>query len=145
MSEKYNVYETIIIFKPETFKHHHDALCPYDKMIREFSKSKEYPKGHACKYEDMGERALAYPMTKYEKGHYIMFRYYAEHKSIHDLECKLKTDDNVLKYITVENNDARSELEELDLISGTQTKEPKNPQAFYKKPVDVFDLIYNIK
>ena len=51
--------------------------------------------------EDMGDRLLAYPVTKEERGHYHLFNIDADPAGILKIEDALKLETSLLKYIIV--------------------------------------------
>lgn len=53
------------------------------------------------KDEDMGDRPLAYPILKKERGHYVLYRLGLEPKNVAPLERVFKLDTNILKYLLV--------------------------------------------
>jgi small subunit ribosomal protein S6 len=53
------------------------------------------------KEEDMGDRPLAYPILKKDRGHYILYRMNLEPQSVSPLERAFKLNTSVLKYLLV--------------------------------------------
>ncbi len=53
------------------------------------------------KEEDMGDRVLAYPVLKKERGHYLLYRISLDPQSVVPLERAFKLNTSVLKYLLV--------------------------------------------
>jgi small subunit ribosomal protein S6 len=53
------------------------------------------------KEEDMGDRVLAYPVLKKERGHYVLYRISLDPQSVVPLERAFKLNTSVLKYLLV--------------------------------------------
>lgn len=53
------------------------------------------------KEEDMGDRPLAYPIRKKERGHYILYKISLDPQSVIPLERAFKLNTSVLKYLLV--------------------------------------------
>ncbi len=51
--------------------------------------------------EDMGDRLLAYPVKKEERGHYHLFNIEADPASLFNIEKSLKLQPELLKYLFV--------------------------------------------
>ena len=56
---------------------------------------------HDVKEEDMGDRILAYPIKKRDRGHYILFRMDYDPQKIIPAERAFKLNPNLLKYLFV--------------------------------------------
>ena len=55
--------------------------------------------------EDMGDRMLAYPVKKEDRGHYHLFVMKSAPEKILQLDEQLKLTDGVLKYLFVKKED----------------------------------------
>ncbi len=53
------------------------------------------------KEEDMGDRVLAYPVLKRERGHFVLYRLSLEPQSVTPLERAFKLNTSILKYLVV--------------------------------------------
>jgi small subunit ribosomal protein S6 len=69
---------------------------------REFIKS-EFQKNNSTlvKEEDMGDRALNYPIKKQDRGHYYFFEVETAPEIINSLDRTFKLNNDVLKYLFV--------------------------------------------
>lgn len=131
MSMKIQIFETILIFS--------------EKLTEEeyINKSKEYKKwieglpSAKIKSDRLGKKKLAYKVRGCNYGWYTLFTYESTEDLINNkLDLILRRDDNVIKFIT-------TNLKE-DYIPGDYINGEPEDQVNRKKPVDVFDLIFNI-
>jgi small subunit ribosomal protein S6 len=53
------------------------------------------------KEEDMGDRPLAYPILKKERGHYLLYKMNLDPQSVAPLERAFKLNTSILKYLLV--------------------------------------------
>lgn len=71
-------------------------------MMKEFAKKDVI-------VNEIGEKKLAYEIQKNKTGYYVIFNFYSEYENIAELERNFRIDDNVMKFITV-----RQEEQEYD-------------------------------
>lgn len=109
-----NIYESIIIFKPNE-KIAKEEIKKYTDLIQTYSSKKK------VKVKDMGEKKLAYEIKDNRAGWYGVFTFQAEPEDIVDLERHFRIDDNVLKFITVKHNDDDYEYQE-DRLEDLETE-----------------------
>ena len=57
--------------------------------------------GEIIKEEMMGRRKLAYPINRYEEGHYILLHANLERPTLNELERRLKLSEDILRHIIV--------------------------------------------
>jgi ribosomal protein S6 len=57
-------------------------------------------------YDDLGKRRLAYEIQNFQKGRYVMLRFLDEGSSIKPLERALGLEDSIIRFLTVQVNDA---------------------------------------
>jgi len=83
-------YELIIIFptEEELFRQGKDAVTAEIVKIG----------GSVTKEDDMGERALAYPVKSRPRGHYVLFNIELSPEKVIAAEKVFKLDTNILKY-----------------------------------------------
>ena len=55
------------------------------------------------KDEDMGDRPLAYPVKKRERGHYILYKFSLDAQNVTPLERAFKLNTSILKYLVVKS------------------------------------------
>lgn len=130
MSMKIQTFETILIFT--------DKLTE-EEYINQTNKYKDILAGLPAakiKTDRLGKKKLAYKARGCDYGWYTLFTYESTEDLInHKLDLILRRDDNVIKFITT---NLKEDYTPGDYINGEPISEQK------KKPVDVFDLIFNI-
>lgn len=124
--ERQREYETIYIVRP-------DAAEEDIATIRERIESVlEEEGGHLLRFDDWGERRLAYEIRdktegrQFERGLYHYYRYLVPPGTVGELERHLRLLDPVLKFLSVKIDDdlipderlARSEEEEEVVVPG---------------------------
>lgn len=142
MAEYYNQYETVVILRPykrrsddETTKETIDKIEQYFKCVTECKIGKD----------ELGEKQLAYEIRRHKTGYYIIFRYYTIAETIPMLERYLRTQDRVLKFVTVKTDEMiDSEEFTTKWMVAPAELEDKTEQETAKKPVDVLDIIYGL-
>lgn len=98
-----NKYESVIIINPKLEeKDIKETIDKYQKMMKEFAKKDVI-------VNEIGEKKLAYEIQKNKTGYYVIFNFYSEYENIAELERNFRIDDNVMKFITV-----RQEEQEYD-------------------------------
>ena len=89
-----NKYESIIIVNPNVDEEGIKALEEkFTGLINE--------NGKVESVERMGKRTLAYEISKYKEGTYVLFNFEAKPDFISELERIYRITDNILKFITV--------------------------------------------
>lgn len=117
------VYETIVIFKPNINKIRLNGIKNlYQEYLRHSGK-KVYA-------EILGKKKLAYKIKDYTEGNYIIFTYESgvSDNAVFHLEKRLRTDDNVLKYISIR-------LSEEEAINKLYSKLEQNK-------IDAWDVLF---
>ena len=61
--------------------------------------------GEVTKVEKMGIKKLAYEIKKNKEGYYIIFYFEAKADVIFELERNYRINENIIKFITVRNDD----------------------------------------
>jgi small subunit ribosomal protein S6 len=135
-------YETVIIFDPTKS----ETKDYFKEMIEEISR-KHHKK---IRMDDVGTRKLAYPLKdgKFLEGYYVVFTWMGTHDEVVDLERCMRVNDNVLKFITIRQEEDDKDLEELEDIEPEEVASPqpasgKSEQS--SREQDVFDLIFPVK
>ena len=86
-------YEAVVIFTSDEFQH---------QAGREFLRKEFESAGIAIKKEeDMGDRLLAYPVRKNDRGHYILYVIESPPEPLKTLTKTLKLRPEILKYLFV--------------------------------------------
>lgn len=98
-----NKYESVIIMKPSMNEEQIKiVLNDYKKYFEKLS-------NRPVKIEELGKKKLAYPIKKYTEGIYTIFNFWGKAEDISELERKYRTDDDVIKFITIRQEVENSE------------------------------------
>lgn len=90
-----NKYESVIIMKPTlTEDEKNEELKHYKELFEGFSNK-------PVKVEDLGTKRLAYEIQGNKEGSYAIFYFNAKTEDISEIERQYRIDDNVMKFITV--------------------------------------------
>ena len=92
MKSKEKSYELTVIF-PLTLKEKEKAREELKKEIEKVAKIE--------KETDWGEKKLAYPIKKNERGHFYFYELKTSPEKIKALEGWLKLNENILRYLIV--------------------------------------------
>jgi small subunit ribosomal protein S6 len=95
------LYEHVLIARQDISPQQVDAI------VEEVTKTVAELGGRTGKTEYWGLRNLAYRVRKNRKGHYTMINIEAPAAAIHEVERRLRINEDVLRYITIK-------VEELD-------------------------------
>jgi small subunit ribosomal protein S6 len=74
--------------------------------------------------EKMGKRRLAYDVSKFREGQYVLFTLQAEGKGIHELERRMRVTEQVIKFITVRTDEEQQRLEKVRKLRAARAKRP---------------------
>ncbi|MCA9381246.1 30S ribosomal protein S6 [Candidatus Dojkabacteria bacterium] len=88
-------YEVMILYKPLLLE---DIKKNTTSEIEKFVSSKG---GSIKEVDNLGKRLLAYPIKKFEEGHYIEYTMEIEPSHIKELERELSLLDNVLRFLVI--------------------------------------------
>jgi small subunit ribosomal protein S6 len=92
-------YETLYIVNPDL------STEVYQQVLGKFNGLVETNRGVIIKVDEWGNRPMAYPVKKFEKGAYVLFQYCGEAGISNALERDFRLDDRVLKFQTVKISD----------------------------------------
>lgn len=67
--------------------------------------------GTIAKTENMGRRALAYPINRKHEGIYVLYEVEGSGREIAELERRMRVNDQVIRYITVRVDEDRQRAE----------------------------------
>lgn len=86
----------------------YEAVFIFPSREEEYTSGREavrnlFKKSNASitKEEDMGERDLAYPIKKEDRGHYYLFEADIEPEVVNELDKSLRLRDEILKFLFV--------------------------------------------
>ncbi|MEM6626244.1 MAG: 30S ribosomal protein S6 [Pseudomonadota bacterium] len=88
-------YEHVIVSRPDISPQQVDAL------VEEITTIITENEGAVGKTEYWGLRNLSYPIKKSRKGHYSLLNIDAPAGAIHELERRLRINEDVLRYLTI--------------------------------------------
>ncbi|MFW9603890.1 MAG: 30S ribosomal protein S6 [Trichlorobacter sp.] len=92
-------YETIFILQPDLTE---EVVQTISSKVEETIAAGN---GHYVRLEDWGTRKLAYPINKSPRGRYFYLRFDAAASLVAELERRLRLDEKVLRYLTVNITD----------------------------------------
>jgi small subunit ribosomal protein S6 len=95
-------YEIVLIIHPDQSEQVPAMVERYKTMI-------EQSGGKVHRYEDWGRRALAYPINKLPKAHYVCFNIEVSQAALGELEHAFRFNDAVLRHMNVAMKKAHTE------------------------------------
>jgi ribosomal protein S6 len=140
--KKIQAFETIIIFHEKlTAKEYNSKIIEYqDHILKGDISWYETIPSNIYKINKMGKKSLAYKVKGCKTGWYVVFTYKTTAERVSQLEKFLRTDDTVIKYLSMKLSEDEAELlNDEDIIS--EQHEDYNPDP-PKKEIDAFDLIF---
>ncbi len=103
-----NKYESIIIMKPSIDgKKKEEKLEEYKNFIKELTNTK-------VKIQDLGKKSLAYEVQGNKEGVFAVFNFGCNPEKISELERKYRTDEDVIKFMTVRQEENFEEYEDYE-------------------------------
>lgn len=141
MSMRIQTFETILIFHEKlTDIEYEEAVNKYIRLLKGLPAAK-------IKTDKLSKKNLSYKIRGCTQGWYVVFTYESTEDLVnHKLDLILRKDDKVIKFLTIKS----SEDEVEDYISDefedvvVKSEQPDEPIEKSKKPIDAFDLIFNI-
>jgi len=109
-------YEHVLIARPDVSPQQIDAL------IEDMTRLVETGGGKVGKNEYWGLRNLAYPIRKSRKGHYSLLTIEAPAPAIHELERKLRINEDVLRFMTIRLDEEEATPEEQPVKAARRPK-----------------------
>jgi small subunit ribosomal protein S6 len=113
-------YELIFILKPDAG----EDICK--GIVQKITGVVEGFKGQITSVDDWGKRKLAYPIQKFNEGHYILIKLSSPNDTIKEIERLLRVNEYVIRHMTVKVDTGKvSQLqkEEQEDTSGISTDE----------------------
>lgn len=86
-------YEAVCVFRPDG-----DAFSRGQEQVRDELKQLG---ATLVKEEDMGERALAYPIKKQNRAHYYIYVVEMDPEKAHSTEHQLRHNEDILRFLMV--------------------------------------------
>lgn len=103
-----NKYESVIIMRPTINE---------EERKKELDNYREFLEGLSnspVTIEDLGNKKLAYEIQNNKEGIYAIFNFYGKTEDISELERKYRTDENVMKFITIRHEQEFEESQNID-------------------------------
>lgn len=88
-------YETMVIVHPD------NAGDKLDAVVNKFTGILSDQGARLLKLDPWGERRLAYPIRKVERGIYLLFFFDATPAALAEFERRMRLDENILRFQTV--------------------------------------------
>ena len=116
-------YETLFVLKPTLTDEEKKAKFEFIKDVITNNG------GEIVATEDVGVRKLAYPIQKFERGHYYIIYFKAPSQTVRELERIYRITEDVIRCLTIKyetNKDIRAwekMVERAKKLSGQATKE----------------------
>jgi small subunit ribosomal protein S6 len=99
------VYEELFIVKPDAPEEEVNAFIDQLKALITTAK------GTVDKVDNWGTRKLAYRVSKYAEGHYILIQFSAAPDAVKEIERRLRVTDMVIKFITVRIDEKQKKID----------------------------------
>jgi small subunit ribosomal protein S6 len=99
------VYEELFIIKPDAPEEEVDA---YIGQLKELITN---GKGTVEKADKWGTRKLAYRVSKYNEGVYVLFQFSSSPELVKEVERRMRVTDMVIKFITVRIDEKTKKIE----------------------------------
>lgn len=99
------IYEELILLKPDST----DEII--DPIVEQVRQTVTGSGGAIDKVDKWGTRKLAYKVSKYGEGIYVLVQFSAKPEIVKEIERRLRVNDAVLKYITVRIDETLKWLE----------------------------------
>jgi small subunit ribosomal protein S6 len=99
------VYEELFIVKPDAPEEEVNGFVDQLKTLITTGK------GTVDKVDNWGTRKLAYRVSKYAEGHYILMQFSSSPESVKEIERRLRVTDMVIKFITVRIDEKQKKID----------------------------------
>jgi small subunit ribosomal protein S6 len=99
------VYEELFIVKPDAAEEEVDGFVDQLKTLITTAK------GNIDKVDNWGVRKLAYRVSKYAEGRYILIQFSSSPESVKEIERRLRVTDMVIKFITVRIDEKQKKID----------------------------------
>lgn len=92
---------------------HPDQSEQVPGMVERYRKTIEAGEGKVHRLEDWGRRALAYPIQKIHKAHYILMNIECDQTVLNELQTAFRYNDAVLRNLVIKRDEALTERTEI--------------------------------
>jgi small subunit ribosomal protein S6 len=111
-------YEVMFIVRPDM------AEEDLDKLISTLETAVSTTGGTVKGVEKMGKRRLAYVVSRFHDGMYVLLTVEGGGGLIHELERRLRVSEPVIKFLTVRIDEEQKRLEKIKKIREARKKAP---------------------
>ncbi len=115
------LYETLFILRPELSGKAKEFIDRFKKIIEDLHATE-------IKVEEWGNRDLAYPIQKLNRGYYSLMQYRASTGIVEELERNMKLLEGVMRFLTVRRDE--------DLATPPKETPKEQPQSEKTVPGD---------
>lgn len=99
------VYEELFIVKPDAPEEEVDGI------VTQIHGVITNGKGTVDKTDKWGTRKLAYRVQKYSEGIYVLIQFTSSPNLVHEIERRLRVNDQVIKFITVRTDEKQKKID----------------------------------
>src|SRR5580693_2417756 len=117
------VYEELFIVKPETAEEEVDGFVDQLKTLITGAK------GNIDKVDNWGVRKLAYRVSKYAEGRYILIQFSSSPDAVKEVERRMRVTDMVIKFITVRVDEKQKKIDKRKKARDKRAARRPAPQA----------------
>src|SRR5438270_5000741 len=114
-------YELMFIVRPDMTEEDLDKLLAMLQSIVPASG------GSIVKVDKMGKRRLAYTVTRFHEGIYVLMAVEGGGAVIHELERRLRVTEQVIKFLTVRTDEEQKRLDKIKKIRESRRKAAPPP------------------
>jgi small subunit ribosomal protein S6 len=116
-------YELMFIVRPDMPEEEQD------KLISTLESAITSSGGALKKVERMGKRRLAYTVSRFFEGIYILLIVEGAGGLVHELERRLRVTEQVIKFLTVRVDEEQKRLDKIKKLRDAKRKTSANPAA----------------
>ena len=98
-------YEILILLKANLTQE------TYDKTFKDIEGLITNNEGEIIQHKDLGLRDLETEFKKCRQGHYVVYQFRGNNKTLEGLESKLRINENVMRYMNVTLDSVHSDIE----------------------------------
>ncbi len=119
-------YETLFVLKPTLTDEEKQARFDFIKEVIQNNG------GEIVATEDVGMRKLAYPIQKFERGHYYIIYFKAPAQAVRELERIYRITEDIIRFLTIKyetNKDIRAWEKMVERAKKLGSKEEKQEET----------------
>src|SRR5271168_5650493 len=117
------VYEELFIVKPDAPEEEVDSFIEQVKQVISTGH------GNVDKVDNWGVRKLAYRLSKYTEGRYVLVVFSSTPELVHEVERRMRVADVVIKFITVRIDEKIKKIEKRKKIRDKRAAKRPAPPA----------------